>query len=243
MFNQSALRIGLICTSALWSAAIFGQSVQSGAQHTSNSLAQVNPDTREGKLDFSGGACAPYDFEEDDGGLIGDGDWEWGTDFSWSGGGCDGVSYPPPGAYSGTGMWATKLNDCYANSSSFSSLSLLANLSDLEAAILEWWDWYDVFEPFDFSEVLVNDVVVFERAAAYFIPTSWQFHQIDLTPYVGGPVDIEFRTFATSVVNRAGWYIDNLLIGAPSCSMEAIFKDRFESGGRFSVAEDAAIVQ
>ena len=158
-----------------------------------------------------------YDFEANDGGFVGTVDWEWGTNYSWVGAACDGVSYPPPGAFSGVGMWATVLNDCHANTGTFSNLSFSADLTGQSSAILQWWDWYDVFETFDYGEVYVNDTLVYNRADSYIIPTEWEQHQVDLTPFVGGVVDIEFRMFATTVVNRAGWYIDDVLVGEPSC--------------------------
>jgi hypothetical protein len=84
--------------------------------------------------------------------------------------------------------------------------------------LLQWWDWYDVFETFDHGEVYVNDTLVYDRATSYIIPTAWEQHQVDLTPFVGGTADIEFRMFASTVVERAGWYIDDVLVGEPSCT-------------------------
>jgi subtilisin family serine protease len=162
-----------------------------------------------------------YDFEADDGGFVGTVDWEWGTNYNWNGGACDGNNYPPPGAFSGVGMWATVLNDCHANTGTFSILSFEADLTSQSSAILKWWDWYDVFETFDYGEVYVNNTLVYDRASSYIIPTAWEQHQVDLTPFLGGVVDIEFRMFATTVVNRAGWYIDDVLVGEPSCTPQA----------------------
>ncbi len=162
-----------------------------------------------------------YDFEADDGGFTGTVDWEWGTNYSWVGAACDGVSYPPPGAFSGVGMWATVLNDCHANTGTFSNLSFSADLTGQSSAILQWWDWYDVFEPFDYGEVYVNNTLVYDRATSYVIPTEWEMHEVDLTPFVGDVIDIEFRMFATTVINRAGWYIDDVLVGEHSCVPQA----------------------
>jgi hypothetical protein len=185
------------------------------------------------ELDVNAAACvAPgyvpgagtgdfYDFEADDGGFVGTGGWEWGTNYNYTGAGCDGVNYPPSAPFSGVGMWATVLNGCYPNSGAFSTLSFSADLSGQSSAILQWWDWYDVFETFDYGEVRVNGALVYDRATSYVIPTAWEQHQVDLTPYVGGMANIEFRMFATTVVNRAGWYIDDVLVGEPSCTPQA----------------------
>jgi subtilisin family serine protease len=182
------------------------------------------------ELDVNGATCnAPgyqagsgtgdfYDFEADDGGFVGTNDWEWGT-YSWAG--TCGTAYPPPGAYSGTNMWGTVLNDCYNNLGDFSILSFTADLTGQSSAILQWWDWYDVFETFDYGEVYANNVLVYDRATGYVIPTEWEQHQVDLTPFAGGMVDIEFRMFATTVVERAGWWIDDVLVGEPACTPQA----------------------
>jgi uncharacterized membrane protein len=163
-----------------------------------------------------------YDFEADDGGFVGTEDWEWGTDYNWTAAGCDGTTnFPPPGAFSGVGMWATHLNGCYGNTGTFHILSFSADLTGQSSAILQWWDWYDVFETFDFGEVRANGDLVYDRATSYDPSTEWEQHQVDLTPYAGGMVDIEFRMFATTVVNRAGWYIDDVLVGEPSCTPQA----------------------
>jgi subtilisin family serine protease len=163
-----------------------------------------------------------YDFEDDDGGFEGTIDWEWGTNYNWTGAGCDGTTnYPPPDAFSGVGMWATSLNGCYSNSGTFHILSFTADLTGQSSSILQWWDWYDVFETFDYGEVYANNTLVYDRATSYIPPTEWEQHEVDLTPFVGGVVEIEFRMFATTVVNRAGWYIDDVLVGEPACTPQA----------------------
>jgi len=158
------------------------------------------------------------DFEGDDGGFVGSLDWEWGT-YNWVGGACDGDAYPPPAAHSGTDMWGAVLNDCYNNLGATSILSFEVNLSDALTATLSWWDWYDVFETFDYGEVYVNGIEVYDRATDYVIPTAWEQHQVDLTPYVGDIATIEFRMYATTVVNRAGWYIDDVRIDTDASEM------------------------
>jgi hypothetical protein len=35
---------------------------------------------------------------------------------------------------------------------------------------------------------------------------------LDLTPYVGGAVTIEWHFMSSTVVNYAGWYIDDVLV-------------------------------
>ena len=151
------------------------------------------------------------DFEGDDGGFVGSLNWERGT-YNWVGGNCDDVAYPPPAAHSGTDMWGAVLNDCYNNLGDTSVLNFELDLSDALTATLSWWDWYDVYENYDHGEVYVNGAQVYDRGTGYVIPTAWEQHQVDLTPHVGDIATIEFRMYSTTVVNRAGWYIDDVRV-------------------------------
>jgi ABC-type amino acid transport substrate-binding protein len=169
------------------------------------------------------------DFEGDDGGLVGSLDWEWGT-FAWNGATCDSSNYPPPAAYSGTDMWGTVLNSCYnnlgnnegyntcinENPADDSIVSFSVDLSGVSAAELSWWEWFDLFLEWDWAEVRVNDQVVFQHCGGGFVqPTQWEQQVVDLTPFAGGVVDIEFHMLASTVVNHAGWYIDDVMIYSP----------------------------
>jgi hypothetical protein len=168
------------------------------------------------------------DFEADDGGLTGSRDWEWG-EFTWTGVGCESDNFPPAFAYSGTQMWGTVLNTCYnnlGNNSGYDSclnsapgddsiLSFTVDLTGFTDASLSWWEWFDLFMPWDWIEVYANGEVVFQHCGGTFVqPTTWEQQTVDLTPYVGGPVAIEFHMLASTVVNHAGWYIDNLLVAS-----------------------------
>lgn len=166
------------------------------------------------------------DFESDDGGLLGTLDWEWGM-FAWVGGSCSSSNYPPPSAYSGTGMWGTVLNDCYqdlgnnsgydtcvnGNTADDSILSFQVDLTGYGDASMSFYEWFDLFLAWDWSEVYVNGNVVLQHCGGSFvIPTAWVQQVIDLTPYTGGVATIEFHMMASTVVNHAGWYIDDLHI-------------------------------
>ncbi len=164
------------------------------------------------------------DFEGSDGGLVGSLDWEWGT-YSWAGT-CS-TQYPPPAAYSGADMWGTVLNECYnnlGNNSGYATcvndnpaddsvLSFSVDLTGVSAATLSWWEWLDVYMNFDWAEVSVNGTVVFQHCGTgYVIPTNWVQQSVDLTPFVGGVANIEFHMLSSTVVERAGWYIDDLMV-------------------------------
>jgi len=174
-------------------------------------------------------------FDADNGGLTGSLDWEWGAVYAWTGAGCDSTNYPPPAAHSGTGMWGTVLNGCYANlgnnagydscansnPADDSILTLTVDLTDYTDATLSWWEWYDLFSNWDWAEVYANGSPVFQHCEGSFTaPTAWVQQTANLTPFVGGTVTLEFHMMASSVVNHAGWYLDDLLIDGTMIPVE-----------------------
>jgi len=168
------------------------------------------------------------DFEADNGGLTPTLDWTWGT-YSWNGATCDSTNYPPPNAYSGTGMWGTRLNTCYqnlgnnagysdcanTNPADDSILTLAVDLTGYTAATLSFWEWYDLFSYWDWAEVYANGTPILQHCEGSFVqPTAWVQRVVDLTPFAGGPVSLEFHMMASSVVNHAGWFVDDLAVYA-----------------------------
>lgn len=158
------------------------------------------------------------DFEAGDGGLVssGFGDWQWGaTPNILLGTACTSTYTDPPGPYSGANGWATVLNDCYANSGATSTLGLSIDLSDptFVSAELSWAQWWEHFTNWDYSDVFVNGANVYHNDTTT-LATAWETRTIDLTPYVGQSVLIEFSLYATAVVNKAGWYIDDVSVTA-----------------------------
>ncbi len=168
-----------------------------------------------------------WDFEANDGGFAGTLDWEWGV-YAWVGNTCDSSNYPPPSAYSGTHMWGTVLNTCYVNRGNNQGYDTCTNTNPADDSILSfnidltgvtapvemsWWEWYDLFSNWDWAEVYANGTRVFPHCEPSFVqPTAWVQQAVDLTPFAGGPVTIEFHMMASMVVNHAGWYIDDVLI-------------------------------
>jgi hypothetical protein len=182
------------------------------------------------------------DFEASNGGLLGTRDWEWSTTYAWTGTGCYNTSYhQPPGPYSGAGMWGTVINTCYnnlgnnqgsgsgtcnnTNPGDDSILTLTVDLTGLPDATLTWYEWLDVFSYFDWTEVRINGASVTTYCpSSYVAPTAWVQQTINLTPYVGGVATIEWHFMASTVVNYAGWYIDDVAVtttsgGGPSISL------------------------
>ncbi|MEN8164081.1 MAG: hypothetical protein ABFS37_08125 [Acidobacteriota bacterium] len=124
-------------------------------------------------------------------------------------------------------MWAPVLNGCYnglgnnsgydtcvnGNTADDSVLSFTVDLTGLTEAWLYWWEWPDVYVPWDWAEVYVNGAVVFQHCGgSYVAPTEWVQQEVDISSFVGGVATIEFHMMASTVVNYAGWYIDDLLV-------------------------------
>lgn len=175
------------------------------------------------------------DFEADNGGLTPTLDWDWGA-FAWAGSAqCSGSVLPPSAPYSGSGVWGTVLNDCYnnlsnntgydtcvnGNTADDSILTLTVDLTDYTDAQLSWWEWPDIYLNWDWGEVYVNGAVVFQYCGTgYLAPSAWVQQVVDLTPYVGGSVTIEFHMMSSGVVAYSGWYIDDLEVSGTPVPVE-----------------------
>jgi len=158
------------------------------------------------------------DFESDNGGWAsaGYGDWEYGSVVSGAFSGCDNSTEPEPaGSNSGSNCWATVLNGCYANSSNESILTQTFDFSGLSGTIeMSWYQWHHVFYDFDTGKVYANGDLVWELTSSD--PTAdWGQQIADLSAYAGNAaVTITFELHASSVVNKMGWYIDDIRIQA-----------------------------
>ncbi len=152
------------------------------------------------------------DFESNNGGWIPALDWEWGAVVFGVQDGCDGTYDEPTGAYSGTNVWATNLDGCYSNAGDFHNLIQTFDFSGYTAPIeLSFWDWLNVFGTFDYAEVYVNGTV--EWTVTDSATHDWSQQVIDLSAYAGNAsVTIIFRVWTTTVVNRMGWYVDDVAI-------------------------------
>lgn len=158
------------------------------------------------------------DFEADDGGWVASGEWALGTP-SATLSGCDGIAADsdvgPNGAFSGVNAFATGLTTCYENSGTTSTLTQSFDLSDVAEATLSWQQFVSVFVPFDTAEVTVNGALVFERPElprSELATDGYELQEVDLTPFAGGTVEIQFALSASSVVNAYGWAIDDVRI-------------------------------
>jgi hypothetical protein len=165
------------------------------------------------------------DFEADDGGFVesGGGDWEYGViPDTIAGLNCGSSHESPGGAHSGTKGWGTLLNDCYQNLGAFSGTGITVDLSDpaLAAAQLKFAQWFDVFVNFDYMRITANGTEIYRNDTLEDSGT-WRVDSVDLGSFLGqASVTLVFDLYATTVVNRAGWYIDDVSVtgctGTPS---------------------------
>jgi len=157
------------------------------------------------------------DFESDNGGWVATatwdpvGDWEWGV---YDRDAYSGSYNPPPAAYSGTHLWGTVLEGDYTNAGGDSFLSRTFDFTGYSGVEMTWANWAEVFYEFDLAELYVNGDLLYERTTSS-PPADWEIETVDLSAYDGmANVEIVFQLHATTVVNRAGWYIDDVMITA-----------------------------
>lgn len=149
------------------------------------------------------------DFEADDGGLVGTGDWEWGSPNGFAD--APFGDPEPIGGNSGNNAWGTVIGGAH-NPSTVSTLTLNVDLSGTDAAELSYYEWLDSgSNTFDTARTLVNGD---ELLLADGGPTAnWRLVTLDLANYVGqSSVDIVWEFSTTSVVERVGWYIDDVVV-------------------------------
>jgi hypothetical protein len=163
-----------------------------------------------------------FDFDSEDGGWQATatwdavGDWEHSTNydlsqFTYSYTGTNVT--PPPAAHSQTGMWGTVMHSNYTNSAGSNYLSKTIDLSGFTNTQMRFWSWENTFGDWDYCQVLVNGTLVWGPSWEY-TGTTWLERVIDLSAYDGmSNVEIQFEMYATSTVNYAGWYIDDVFIG------------------------------
>ena len=161
------------------------------------------------------------DFEADDGGWRATaswdpiGDWEWTN--TYDGSQYNGVGAAPLNAYSGSGLWATVPLGDYTNSGGESFLSQTFDFTGWSGTTLSWYNWTNAFYTWDTAKVYVNGAEIWDYGVYNDAPT-WEYVSIDLFDFDGmSEVEIVFELHASTVVEKAGWYIDDVAInGVPA---------------------------
>ena len=148
------------------------------------------------------------DFESDDGGFTGTGDWQYGmpTGFDMA----DFGDPEPVGGHSGDYAWGTIIGG--QHSPSTTSVLTLAGINMDTAETLSFWEYSESGgNSFDMAQVFVGGTEVYlsdgDSGAA------WREVSIDLTSFTGTQ-DIAWVFTTTTVVERVGWYIDDVSVTA-----------------------------
>jgi hypothetical protein len=184
------------------------------------------------------GAASPYyqeDFETTNGGWVPSsnwtnplGDWEWTNTYDVTNfvhGGYATSEVPPTTAHSGTGLWGTIINAPYTNSGGFSYLTHNFDFTGYTNSQFRFWSWQNLFGNFDYAQVKVNGTIVWGPTTA--VNNLWQEVILDLSAYDGNPnVVIQLEAYATTVVNYAGWYVDDFYVGPASGYVVTLGKSR-----------------
>lgn len=183
---------------------------------------------------------APFslDFESSNGTLVGNGDWEWGQ-LAWPATtptACDGTPTPPPSnqghVATQTGMWGTKLNDCYANvgNAEGATNTCVGNFPENDSVLtfkvdltqgtcaaattitLSVWNYTAGVNGFDKAMFFVNGTLDATSSYCTTTASAWTETKIDLSALKNTTAEIAFAWAATNNTNDAGWYIDEIAV-------------------------------
>lgn len=149
-------------------------------------------------------------FESDQGGWSESGDWERGIPTGFTGGFS---SVEPSGGFSGDFAFGTVIGGDHSPST-ISSLTQTFDFSGLTDVSLSFYEWIESgSNAFDEAKVFVGSTEV------YFSDgdsnSDWRLVSLDLSAFDNqSDVSIEFQFSSTSVVERVGWYIDDVKISA-----------------------------
>lgn len=168
-------------------------------------------------------AQIPYfsDFEADGGGFVPAGDWERGTPVGADGSDLGGFGGPEPvGGFSGDFVWGTVIGGLH-NPSTVSTLSQTFDFSSASGASMSFYEWIDSGgNAFDTAEVMVNGSQLYLSDGG---PSQWRPVGLDLSAYDGlAAVTVDFVFTTTTVVERVGWYIDDVSIVPEPASLALV---------------------
>ncbi len=146
------------------------------------------------------------------------------------------VSLVPATAHSGSYMWWSNRAD-----DSNSRLTRTFDLTNLSAATLEFWTWYHIEEGWDYAYVSVStDGAAWTPLSTARTTTDnphdnaygpgysgqsggWVQESVDLTPYVGQPVQVRFEYITDDAVTQPGMIIDD--VSVPELGYTEDFED------------------
>jgi hypothetical protein len=153
------------------------------------------------------------DLEANNGGWAGSGDWQWGMPIGFAGAF---ASTEPFGGFSGDNVWGTVLGGNHSASTT-SSLTQTINVAGFTELSFNFYEWSDSGgNTFDTAKVFVNGVEVYLSDGNS--NDAWRLVSLDLSAFDGSAsLDINFEFSTTTVVERTGWYVDNIAVsGVPT---------------------------
>jgi hypothetical protein len=167
------------------------------------------------------------DFEANNGGFTAGGTaftWAWGTPTSG-----------PGAAHSGAKLWATNLAGPYNNSEDSSIVSGNIDLSAYtgKAIVVEWWQWVEVESGNDYiyADASKDGGATWVNFYSFTgFDTTWiqKSYTLDAS-YAVSNFQVRFRLTSDSVVNYAGFYVDDVGIGAVDAVLPPpLFSENFE---------------
>ncbi len=150
-------------------------------------------------------------FEGSDGGwsVTAGSDWERGIPVDGAEA-CDGPESARGGAHQGSEVWATNLDGCHANAEGPLTISQSFDLSAYETASFSWWQRHDIFIFYDRGELRADGQLLYEVTTLG--RTDWAREAVSLDAFAGGTVELSFTLQASQVINRAGWYLDEMAL-------------------------------
>ncbi len=153
------------------------------------------------------------DFETDGGGWEASGvtgDWERGIPVGFS----SGISsIEPVGGFSGEFVWGTVIGGDHSPNAD-EDLTQKFDFTGLTDITLNFQEWISTGgATFDMAQVFVNgDSLYLSDGDSH---EAWRPVSLDLNAYAGlSEVEITFNLLTTAVVERVGWYIDDVEITA-----------------------------
>jgi hypothetical protein len=170
-----------------------------------------------GASNSSAQTATPFftDFESGADGFVATGDWELGTPVGFDAAEFGGPE--PVGGHSGDFVFGTVIGGEH-NASTDSLLSQTFDLTDSTDTVLTFFSWnISGGNAFDQASVLVNGAEEFLLDGFSDVDgdgeADWELVTVDLSAYDGLPnVDVAFSFSTTGVVNRVGWYVDDVSV-------------------------------
>ena len=112
---------------------------------------------------------------------------------------------------SGAHAWTDSPSGNYRNDQNSSLFLPTIDLTSHNSATLTFWHRYD-FDTGDMGNVWVQANGEWKSVASFSGRAAWQQAEIDLTPFVGRPIEIGFQVLSDASGTADGWTIDDVAV-------------------------------